>query len=204
MTAAALLSLEKQHCPYSDFAHYPNSVYYKQCCHKHCGSSVCLRAHLSAFEVWIPESGILKCMNILFTVHTQILLIYSPYLNFPDHPNYVHCDNPPHPHLDQARIACFLKKKQLLSLSLFSGLFHDIYIFEECRPAVCRNFLNLSLSDLSSWLDFGHAFLVGIHDNAVSFSVGLVRKEGTMSVCPIFDDVNFDHLLEVVSVKSFH
>ena len=45
---------------------------------------------------------------------------------------------------------------------------------------------------------------MGIHDNAVSFSVGLVRKEGTMSVCPIFDDVNFDHLLEVVSVKSFH
>lgn len=33
--------------------------------------------YLSDLEEWTPESGISKCMNILFTVHTQILLITS-------------------------------------------------------------------------------------------------------------------------------
>lgn len=65
----------------------------------------------------------------------------------------------------------------------------------------------MNWSDLSSRLDLGYAFLVGLHDNADSFSVHRIRKEDTMSVCPIYDDVNFDHLhsaCQVLSLVSYH
>lgn len=46
----------------------------------------------------------------------------------------------------------------------------------------------LSMLDASSWLDLGYGFLAG--DVSLVYCI----RRHTMSVCPITDKVNFDHL----------
>lgn len=94
----------------------------------------------------------------------------------------------------------FLVSSVLWSIALpqFLFVFHDLNIFEDYWSLFCRMFLNLGLSDLSSWLDRGHAFC--------AFSVHEITDIDChmMSLRLIIGAINFHHLVQVMSARFFH